>query len=213
MSSANHTQEIAIITFGNPNSGKAGILKALYQSQATKDRDFTAFDYDSIDCQGLEFTREGFSIRIHDAGDAKRDNVKRPCPNRGVKAIMFIINVADYDQTLSEESSRNRLQADFDLFDSVANIPEVKEMPIILLLNQVDEFKKKLGSIALRDFFPDYMDGPDYASDVGYVVKKLVELSPRTNSQIYAHVVDEAPIKMLDFLIEAVKDILEQQAV
>jgi hypothetical protein len=213
MSSANHTKEFAIIAFGNPNSGKAGILKALHQSKATKDGNFTAFDYDSVDGQDLEFTHEGFAIRIHNAGDAKRDNVKRPCPNRDVKAIMFIINVADYDQTLSEESSRNRLQADFDLFDSVANIPEFKEMPIILFLNQVDEFKKKLGSIAMRDFFPDYMDGPDYASDVGYVVKKLVELSPRTNSQIYVHVVDEAQIKMLDFLIEAVKDILEQQAV
>jgi hypothetical protein len=213
MSSANHTKEFAIIAFGNPNSGKEGILKALYQSKETKGGDVAEFDYDSVDGQDLEFTHEGFAIRIHNAGDAKRDNVKRPCPNRDVKAIMFIINVADYDQTLSEESSRNRLQADFDLFDSVANTPGFKEMPIILFLNQVDEFKKKLGSIAMRDFFPDYMDGPDYASDVGYVVKKLVELSPRTNSQIYVHVVDEAQIKMLDFLIEAVKDILEQQAV
>jgi len=70
---------------------------------------------------------------------------------------MFISNIADFDQLLPQESAvtqdktRNRVQADLELFKSVANLAEFSSTPVILLFNHADEFEKKVESATTED--------------------------------------------------------------
>lgn len=213
MSPVHNSKALTILAFGNSNSGKADVLESLYHVKPTNNENVLASHFDSNSNMELRYSNDGLTYRILDAGGAEDDKEKSISTFEGAIAIMFVVNVADYDQYLPKDQTRNRIQADFNFFNSIGNLPRFKTTPIILFLNNADEFKEKLSSVPMRDFFPDYMEGPEYASDISYFVSKFVGLSPRASDQIYVYTVSETKTNILDFLIEAVKDIMDQRPV
>ncbi|OCK75055.1 G protein alpha subunit CIG1, partial [Lepidopterella palustris CBS 459.81] len=165
--------------------------------------------FDSSGGRELRFSYNGPTCRILDADSAEADNGKSSSTLEDVTAIMLIVNVAEYDQLLPEDKIRNRLQVGLDSFNSIANSPRFKTTPIALFLNNADELKEMLSHIPMSSFFPDYLKSPEYASDVSYVVGKFVHLSVRARNQIYVYAASETKTEVSDFLIEAVKDMVD----
>ena len=69
---------------------------------------------------------------------------------------MFIISLSDYNQTLYEDETTNRMQESLKLFDSICNNKWFGDTSIILFLNKKDLFEEKILRSALTICFPEY---------------------------------------------------------
>lgn len=73
--------------------------------------------------------------------------------------------IQEFDQSLYEDESVNRMQEAVMLFDSVSNSRYFSETSIILFLNKIDLFKQKLKQgVLLKDYCADYTGDNDFES-------------------------------------------------
>jgi GTPase SAR1 family protein len=61
-----------------------------------------------------------------------------------VTAIIFVAALSEYDQVLEEDNETNRMVESLKLFEDTINNDWFNRKPIILFLNKVDIFEKKL---------------------------------------------------------------------
>uniref|UniRef100_A0A0A9DA80 Uncharacterized protein n=1 Tax=Arundo donax TaxID=35708 RepID=A0A0A9DA80_ARUDO len=77
-----------------------------------------------------------------------------------VRAIIFCISLADYDQMWVQRSGElcNKMIASRDLFEDVISHPSFEDTPCVLLLNKYDAFEAKINLIPLEvcDWFADF---------------------------------------------------------
>ena len=80
-----------------------------------------------------------------------------------VTVLLFLVAIQEFDQSLYEDESVNRLQESVTLFESVANSRYFANSSIILFLNKIDLFAAKLqAGTKLVDFCPDYTGANEY---------------------------------------------------
>ena len=197
-----------ILAFGASNSGKAEILERIRLTAEANTQDVSVPNADSNGIKELQLTKDGVVYRILDAGTGPS-----PSETPDVTAIMFVFDIAPYNQP-NLWTSRTPMEADNDLFTSVANSPALSTAPIILFLNNADEFKRNISIPVHGNSVNDNATADDsdtaYYSHLSQLCTSFASLSPRANDQIYTHVTSKADTKDLEFLTAAVQDILAQ---
>jgi guanine nucleotide-binding protein subunit alpha len=73
-----------------------------------------------------------------------------------VDAILFVVSLPSYDQMMVEEPDTNRMNDALVVFEQIVNDPVLSMPDIILFLNKVDLFKKKITISPINKFFPDF---------------------------------------------------------
>jgi len=68
-----------------------------------------------------------------------------------ISYILYVVNIAEYDQTLYEDSSTNRLKESILLFSEVVNNRWLYRVPIILLMNKCDILKRKIEILQMNN--------------------------------------------------------------
>merc|ERR1712167_297393 len=96
---------------------------------------------------------------MYDVGGQRGERKKWIHCFEGVRAILFIASLSEYDQGLFEDRNKNRMQESLNLFEGILSLVWFRETPIILFLNKNDVFKKKIKHIELGRFFNDYYGG------------------------------------------------------
>lgn len=61
-----------------------------------------------------------------------------------VKAILFVVNLAGYNQVMFEDNTKNRMAEALELFKSIVTKQEFANTPIVLFLNKKDLFESML---------------------------------------------------------------------
>lgn len=102
----------------------------------------------------------------------------------GVTSIIFCVAISEYDQVLLEKDSQNRMVESFILFDSIVNSRWFLKTSVILFLNKIDLFRKKLGKVPFQQYFPDFLDGEDSIKAVSYILWRFHQLN-RAKLNIY----------------------------
>ncbi|KAJ8927033.1 hypothetical protein NQ314_020596 [Rhamnusium bicolor] len=75
----------------------------------------------------------------------------------GIQAILFLIAASDFDQTLREDESKNRLKEAFTLFGDIYRSRFVRDAGLIVFLNKQDLLKKKIEQgRKIEKYFPEY---------------------------------------------------------
>ena len=73
-----------------------------------------------------------------------------------VTAVLFCASLSEYDQTLREDDTQNRMKESLLLFDEICNSPWFRDTAFILFLNKTDLFRDKIQRVPLTVCFPQY---------------------------------------------------------
>ncbi|KIK53956.1 hypothetical protein GYMLUDRAFT_88288 [Collybiopsis luxurians FD-317 M1] len=141
-----------------------------------------------------------------------------------VTALVFLVNISEYDQILYEDESissltsvdfrQNCLQEALILFDQLCNSKWFANTSIILFLNGIEIFAEKLPNSPVDHYFPDYNGGDNYDAACEYFLHRFVSLNQYTaQRQFYVKYtpdtvgIDDSGLK---FILNAVEDIILQ---
>lgn len=147
------------------------------------------------------------SLRLHiyDVGGQRSDRKKWIHCFDNVTAIIFCVSLSEYDQTLQEDKTQNRLEESFVLFDSVVNSRWFARTSVILFLNKVDVFAEKLRRVPLENYYSDFAGGADVNRGAKYILWRFLQFN-RSNLSIYPHVTQATDTSNIKMVFAAIKE-------
>ncbi|CEP18607.1 hypothetical protein [Parasitella parasitica] len=147
--------------------------------------------------------------RMFDVGGQRSERKKWIHCFENVTAILFVVAISGYDQCLAEDRNSNQMHEALMLFDTTCNSHWFVDTSIILLLNKIDIFKKKITYSPIAKFFPDYSGQTDnYDTATNYFESKFRRLNRQSEKQIYVHFTDATDTTLLEHVMMAVADII-----
>lgn len=129
-----------------------------------------------------ETKKRGELYRLFDVGGQRNERRKWIHLFDGVTAVIFCAALSEYDQTLFEDESSNRMIETKELFEWVLKEPTFEKTSFLLFLNKFDIFEQKINKVPLNtcEWFKDYKPLTSGQAEVenayGYVKTKFEEL-------------------------------------
>ncbi|KAJ7192815.1 heterotrimeric G-protein alpha subunit, GPA3-like protein [Mycena pura] len=151
------------------------------------------------------------SIHMFDVGGQRSERKKWIHCFESVTSIIFCTALSEYDQALEEERRVNRMRESLYLFESIINSRWFLRTSVILFLNKIDVFKRKLPKIPLGRFFPEYAGGNDLQKAAKYILWKFMQEN-RAKLTVYPHVTQATNTKNIRLVFAAVKETILQNA-
>ncbi|OTF79758.1 hypothetical protein BLA29_006138, partial [Euroglyphus maynei] len=160
-----------------------------------------------------EFIVDNHIIRMYDVGGQRSERRKWIQCFEDVRTLLFVVAISEYDMTLVEDSSRNRLKESLLLFESISNNLFFHNTCTILFLNKFDLFSQKIlfTDRQLKHFFDDY-HGPDYDAErssmfIENQFRQIAQQANRSKTLIihYTTATDTANIKQaFDSIVDTI---------
>ncbi|CAK5278944.1 unnamed protein product [Mycena citricolor] len=157
------------------------------------------------------FMMGDLSIHMFDVGGQRSERKKWIHCFESVTSIIFCTALSEYDQVLEEERRVNRMHESLYLFESVINSRWFLRTSVILFLNKIDVFKRKLPKIPLGRYFPEYAGGNDLQKAAKYILWKFMQEN-RAKLTVYPHVTQATNTKNIRLVFVAVKETILQNA-
>ncbi|CAM1501528.1 Fc.00g035120.m01.CDS01 [Cosmosporella sp. VM-42] len=93
-----------------------------------------------------------------------------------VTAMIFVFDLAIYDECLYEDMSTPRFKESLMLFDSICGSRWFYKCPILAILSNVETFRSKLATSPLSKMFPEY-NGGDSDAALDYMTRQVREVA------------------------------------
>lgn len=155
------------------------------------------------------FTINSFKFKVLDAGGQRLERKKWIHCFDNITAILFVVAISEYDQTLFEDERVNRMHEAIVLFDSLCNSRIFMDTPFILFLNKSDLFEKKFNAKILNDYFPDFQ-GTTVEDGIKYFEQKFLKIN-RYSKPIYVHRTCATDCQSMKFVLAAVTDMIIEE--
>eukprot|EP00483_Globobulimina_turgida_P001606 UN01608 len=138
-------------------------------------------------------------FHIFDVGGQKSERKKWITCFADVKAVVFVVSLACYNELMFEDENRNCMVDSIELFDKTVNISQFNKTPIILFLNKMDLFEAKIKTLPITvcPAFADFNefknenvvnnDPNNYDQTTFYIKEKFKAMNKQTQS-IFIHV-------------------------
>ncbi|KAK4521821.1 uncharacterized protein ATC70_004358 [Mucor velutinosus] len=147
--------------------------------------------------------------RMFDVGGQRSERKKWIHCFDNVTAILFVVAISGYDQCLAEDRDSNQMHEALMLFDTTCNSHWFVKTSMILLLNKIDIFKKKITYSPIADYFPDYSGlVENYDTARHYFKNKFQRLNHKPDKRVYVHFTDATDTTLLQHVMMAVSDII-----
>jgi len=121
---------------------------------------------------------EFLDFEVVDVGGQRNERKKWMHCFDDVRAVLFIVNLAGYDQVLFEDNSKNRMVEELELFQKVTHNKIFENTPIFLFLNKKDLFEVMIQKVDMKTRFPDYDGGKNLRAALDFVQRKFEEKLP-----------------------------------
>ncbi|GMR59005.1 hypothetical protein PMAYCL1PPCAC_29200 [Pristionchus mayeri] len=158
-------------------------------------------------------------LRVYDVGGQRSERRKWIHCFDDVHALIFIVAISEYDQSLREDNKTNRLTEALELYDGIITSKFFEKASIILFLNKKDLFDVKIQQVSLKVCFPNYKGGLNYQEGVKHIRKEFKKLGrdkedKHGNSkkkQIYFHETCATDTNQVTVVINSVIDVIIQE--
>merc|ERR1719147_264995 len=151
----------------------------------------------------------GFNFELVDVGGQRTERRKWIHCFQDVTAVMFIISLSDYNQTLYEDETTNRMQESEKLFGQMLDNVYFRETPFIVFFNKDDLFREKLKTASLTIAYKEYTGSQDYEEALAYIRRRF--LSQDKNSlkrEIYPYQTTATDTNLVKNLFNTIQEII-----
>ena len=121
----------------------------------------------------------------------------------GVKLVMFLVAISEYDQVLQNQ---NRLQESLSLFETIITYPWFVKSSITLIFNETDLFQEKIMTSDIVKYFPAY-SGPVRDPEAGksFIASLFLSVNDDPERRIFHHFTCATDTENLRRIFEDVK--------
>lgn len=159
------------------------------------------------------FSHDETHFRMVDVGGQRSERRKWIHCFQDVTAMLYVTAISEYDQRLLEDGSVYRLCESLELFEELVNSVWFRNQAIIIFLNKVDLFKKKLPKSPLNRLFPNYTHGgadPDAA--ITFLADEFRSKNKIPGRSFFIHPTTATDTDNIRFVFQSVKDTLLERA-
>lgn len=128
-----------------------------------------------------------------------------------VTSIIFCVAISDYDQALLDDKKQNRLAESLVLYESVINSRWFLRASVVLFLNKIDVFEKKISKILLQHYFPEFPGGKDVDKAAQYIVWQFSGAN-RARLSVYPHFIQATDTSTAKLVFPSLEDTIRQNA-
>ncbi|KAI8853355.1 guanine nucleotide binding protein, alpha subunit [Chytridium lagenaria] len=146
-------------------------------------------------------------LKIYDVGGQRSERKKWAPYFDDVVSIIFVSAISSFDQTCFEDSTTNRMLESLSLFGSICNHPLFKDTAMILFLNKIDLFKKKLKTTSISNYFKDYNGSNTFEDGGQYFTQKFLALN-KFKERKYFHLTWATDTSQIRAVLRAVHSII-----
>jgi GTPase SAR1 family protein len=151
---------------------------------------------------------DSIKFQVVDVGGQRNERKKWIHCFDDVKAILFIVNLAGYNQVLFEDTTKNRMHEALELFHEISHRQQFLETPMFLFLNKKDLFEVMVNQTDLKVAFPEYDGGKNLANALKFVKTKFGKEMPKSKPPTDIQVVTGVWKRDIKCAFEQVKDAL-----
>ncbi|KAI1293671.1 Guanine nucleotide-binding protein subunit alpha-14 [Halotydeus destructor] len=153
-----------------------------------------------------DFELDRVTFRIVDVGGQRSERRKWIHCFESVTSIIFLAALSEYDQSLLEDRTANRLDESIKLFQTISAYRGFYRSSFILFLNKKDLLKEKIKYSHLSNYFPEYEGArEDYEAAREFILQLYLDASP-SDKMIYHHFTCATDTENIRFVFTAVKD-------
>ncbi|KAG0363513.1 guanine nucleotide-binding protein subunit alpha [Podila minutissima] len=158
------------------------------------------------------FNIDNVTYRIYDVGGQKSLRKYWAPYFDDVDAIIFMAALSAFDQPCEDDPRLNRLQDALALFNSIVNHKLFDQTSIILFLNKIDIFQRKLeeGSSQVSKFFPEYRGVNDYFSTTVFFQYRFMQQCKDLQKQVYTHFTHATDTNQMRVIVVAINAIIQR---
>ncbi|KAF9159776.1 guanine nucleotide-binding protein subunit alpha [Mortierella sp. AD010] len=157
------------------------------------------------------FNIDNITYRIFDVGGQKSLRKYWAPYFDDVNAIIFMAALSAYDLPCEDDPKLNRLQECLVLFNEIANHKLFGMTSMILFLNKIDVFQRKLDSGSLVSVhFPEYRGPNDYFSTTVFFQYRFLQQCKDLQKQIYTHFTHATDTNQMRVIVVAVNAIVQR---
>jgi len=174
--------------------------------------DFVPSDSDCLRCrsattgvQEMSLVIEGHDFLIVDVGGQRSERRKWAHCFENVDAIIYLVSLSEYDQTLFEDGVTNRMLESISLFDQICNMQWFLNTSLILFLNKKDLFEQKIKEVNITPAFPDYKGLQEFEPAVAHIRTKYMEINKNPDRKVTPHLTCATDTENIKIIFNAVK--------
>lgn len=162
----------------------------------------------------MDFVIDGNKFKIFDVGGQRNERKKWIHCFENVTAVLFVGVLSEYDLTLFEDGSMNRMEETLNIFDEICNSQWFTKTSIILFLNKRDLFEEKIKLVPLQKcaIFKDFNGPQTFEAGCAVIESKFHERNKNPEKMIYTHVTCATDTKTMKVVLAVVKDIVVRAA-
>jgi len=149
------------------------------------------------------------TVNVFDVGGSRSERRKWINCFDNVDVVIFLVGLSEYDQVLWEDDSVNRMEEALTLFGSISKSRWFAKTSMILFMNKIDLFVKKLQHSPLSDSFDDFEWGSDYEAACEYLLHRFVQLHLNPTRQLYAHFICATDTEVVKHPLDVVMSVLD----
>mmetsp|Transcript_4882 Transcript_4882/g.7874 ORF Transcript_4882/g.7874 Transcript_4882/m.7874 type:complete len:352 (-) Transcript_4882:93-1148(-) len=160
-----------------------------------------------------EFEVGDVKFRMCDVGGQRSERKKWMHCFQDVTACIFCVALSEYNLTLYEDGTTNRMLESLKLFKEICNSKWFVDTAMIIFLNKMDLFAEKIKTVDLTCAFPEYTGGCDYDAAIQFIQEKFIAQNENPKKLLYPNVTCATDTKNIEVVFTVVQDIILRDAI
>jgi len=119
------------------------------------------------------------SFKVVDVGGQRNERKKWIHCFDNVNALLYVVNLAGYDQVMFEDVSQNRMLESLSLFKETVNNPAFENATVFILFNKKDLFEQMIKTTPISKCFPEYEGNNEFAQSAEYIQEQYCNCTNR----------------------------------
>ena len=164
---------------------------------------------------GLEethFKRNDLLITLVDVGGQRSERKKWLQCFDGVGAVLFVVSMSEYDQTLLEDSKVNRMHESLKVFSQICNNQHLSTSSILLFLNKKDVFDEKIVYSPMTQCFPEYVGSREKNAAAIYIRQRFKDEN-QGEREVYCHYTNAKDTQTVKVIFDVMVDIIINESI